>query len=125
METGKYKYQTNQHFLDNVEIDCIFSDNHFTYIVEAKMYKLNTETDKLKSKIREHFGKLIKDVERLQKLPEFKEIVLKPILLVNVIDTLLVQEIEEELKEKNKGVIGKNTRILNLNLLKTTSKNKN
>lgn len=125
LETGKYKYQTNQYFLDNIEIDCIFSDNSFTYIVEAKMYKLNTDIGKLKSKIREHFGKLIKDVERLQKLPEFEGIILKPILLVNVIDTFLVQEIEVELKEKNTGVIGQNTRILNLNLIINNGKNKN
>lgn len=125
LDSNKYQYKTNQHFLDNIEIDCIFSDGIFTYIVEAKMYKINTETYKLKSKIREHFGKLIKDVERLQKLPEFKEIVLKPILLVNVIDTFLVQEIEVELKEINEGVIGQNTRILNLNLLKNNGVNKN
>lgn len=88
------------------------------------MYKLNTDTDKLKSKIREHFGKLIKDVARLQKLSEFKEILLKPILLVNSIDTNLVQEIELELKEKNKELIAQNTKILNLNLLQKTSANK-
>lgn len=117
LENNKYQYQTNQHFLENIEIDCVFSDGTFTYIVEVKMYKLNTDIDKLKSKIREHFGKLIKDVERLQKLSEFKGIVIKPILLVNVIDTFLVQEIEAELKEKNTGIIGQNTRILNLNLI--------
>ncbi len=125
LESNKYKYKTNQHFLDNIEIDCIFSDGTFTYIVEAKMYKLNTETDKLKSKIREHFGKLIKDIKRLQKLPEFETIILKPILLVNVIDTILVQEIEAELKEKNTGILEQNTRILNLNLLKKNDVNKN
>lgn len=125
LESNKFHYKTNQHFLDNIEIDCIFSDGTFTYIVEAKMYKLNTETDKLKSKIREHFGKLIKDVKRLQKLPEFETIILKPILLVNVIDTILVQEIELELKEKNTGILEQNTRILNLNLIKNNGKNKN
>ncbi len=124
LDRGKYQYKTNQHFLDNIEIDCIFSDGTFTYIVEAKMYKLNTETDKLKSKIREHFGKLIKDVARLQKLPEFNGIVLKPILLVNVIDTDLVQEIEMELKEKNTELIAQNTRILNLNLIQKKSAKK-
>lgn len=124
LEKNKYHYTTNQRFLDNIEIDCIFSDTNFTYIVEAKMYKLNTDTDKLKSKIREHFGKLIKDVARLQKLPEFNGIVLKPILLLNVIDTNLVQEIEMELKEKNTELIAQNTRILNLNLLQKTSTNK-
>lgn len=117
LESKKYKYKTNQHFLDNIEIDCIFCDGSFTYIVEAKMYKLNTDTDKLKSKIRGHFGKLINDVTRLQKLQEFNGIVLKPILLVNVIDTNLVQEIEVELKEKNTELIAHNTRILNLNLI--------
>ena len=124
LESNKYQYQTNQNFLDNVEIDCVFSDGTFTYIVEAKMYKLNTDRDKLKSKIREHFGKLIKDVERLQKLQEFETIVLKPILLVNIIDTFLVQEIESELKEKNPEVIAQNTQILNLNQLINNGKNK-
>lgn len=124
LESNKYQYKTNQHFLDNIEIDCIFSDVTFTYIVEAKMYKLNTDTDKLKSKIREHFGKLIKDVSRLQKLSEFNGIVLKPILLVNVIDIQLVQEIEAELKEKNTELIAQNTRILNLNLIQNKSANK-
>lgn len=125
LENNKYQYKTNQHFLEDIEIDCVFSDGIFTYIVEAKMYKLNTETYKLKSKIREHFGKLIKDVERLQKLPEFETIVLKPILLVNVIDSNLVQEIETELKGKNTEIIPQNARILNLNLLKVRSQNNN
>ncbi|PDS24593.1 hypothetical protein [Flavobacterium branchiophilum] len=117
LESKKYRYKTNQHFLDDIEIDCIFKDSNYTYIVEAKMFKLNTTTNKLKNKIRKHFGKLINDVARLQKLQEFNGLFLKPILLVNVIDTNLIQEIEVELKEKNTELIAQNTRILNLNLI--------
>lgn len=118
---GKYHYQKNQRFLDNIEIDCIFNDGKYTYIVEVKMYKLNTESEKLKSKIREHFGKLIKDVGRLQNLQEYQNIVLKPILLINVIDNKLVQEIELELKQLNDELISENSRILNLSLLQNKS----
>ncbi|OYU82485.1 MAG: hypothetical protein CFE24_15385 [Flavobacterium sp. BFFFF2] len=125
LDTQKYQYKTNLKFLNNIEVDCIFSDANFTYVVEVKMYKLNTDTNKLKSKIREHFGKLLIDIKRLYQLPEFKTKDLKPILLVNVIDSNLVKEIEAELKEKNTGIISQNSRILNLNLLMIRNQNSN
>lgn len=110
-------FSVNQKFRNNIEIDCIYHDAISTNIVEAKMYKLNTSKEKLKSKIREHFGKLLKDVERLQELPQFKTRQLKPILIVNILDTQLLKEVEQELKLLNKNSLAQNTSILNLNLI--------
>lgn len=117
LKSNNYQYQTNVKFLNNIEVDCIFKDNNYTYLVESKMYKQNTTKDKIKSKVREHFGKLIQDSERLLLIDEFKNIVIKPILLVNIIDKELMSEVEIELKQTNLNSIAQSTRILNMSMI--------
>lgn len=117
LKSNNYQYQTNVKFLNNIEVDCIFKDNNYTYFVESKMYKQNTTKDKIKSKVREHFGKLIQDTERLLLIDEFKNIAIKPILLVNIIDKELISEVEIELKQTNLNSIAQSIRILNMSMI--------
>jgi len=120
LKSNNYQYQTNVKFLNNIEVDCIFKDNNYTYLVESKMYKQNTTKDKIKSKVREHFGKLIQDAERLLLIDEFKNIAIKPILLVNIIDIELISEVEKELKQSNLNSIAQSTKILNMSMIKNS-----
>ena len=118
LDAHAMKYQLNPTFLKNIEIDCMFKTDELTYIIEAKMYKINTSKAKLKSKIRKHFGKLVKDITRLLELEEFKGQPIKPILLVNIPDKELLTEVNHELKTKNRDAISQQVNIINLSLLK-------
>ncbi len=118
LEHYNIEYRANQTFLNNLEIDCIFEIDDVMYVVETKMYKINTTKNKLKSKIREHYGKLAKDIDRLLELNEFKSKKIKPLLLLNILNRELLREIINELKSNNLGSLYHNTSIINLSLLK-------
>jgi hypothetical protein len=81
------------------------------------MYKLNTDRVKLVSKVKEHFGKLVRNIRRLinEKLAE--EEMSFPILLVNIPDQFLLEQIEAELKLSNKDFLSQKTRIVNINTI--------
>ncbi len=112
------KYKTNQNFSNDLEIDCLFTIEKQCYVVETKMYKINTEINKIKSKVKSHYGKLVDDVKRLSVLDEFKDLEIKPLLLLNINDDLLLRRIVSELKVQNNGILEMNTSIVNLDLLK-------
>lgn len=111
-------YKDNQKYLGDIEIDCLFKSKETVYIIETKMYKLNTTRDKLKSKVKEHFSKLVGDVERLLVLDEFKNESIEPILLLNINDNSILEEVNHELKIINRDEISQRTKIINLSLLK-------
>ena len=83
------------------------------------MYKQNNTTEeKLVSKIKEHYGKLVKDVERIESIEEFQGLEIIPLLLTNInsknvlnISQHYLKESFEESKYYNIG------NIINLNLL--------
>lgn len=119
LEERGFICETNKIFIKDIEIDCMYnailSEEEVTYIVEVKMLKINTEKNKLKHKIRKHYGKLNKDVERLQQeLDEFRNKKIMPLLLVNVTDTSLVSEVHYELQQNNPNL---RTEVVNLETL--------
>ncbi|MFC3809755.1 hypothetical protein [Lacihabitans lacunae] len=111
---NEINFSINDKFLGDIEVDCIFEDESKKYVAEVKMYKLNTTIEKLKSKVRNHFGKLKEDAERLLTLPEFQKKELIPILLINFQDNNFIDELQAELKLANKDELSQNIRILNL-----------
>ncbi|WP_298419786.1 hypothetical protein [uncultured Kordia sp.] len=111
-------YKTNVNFLDDIELDCFFNKNDEIYFIEVKMYKLNTSKSKLKSKVKEHYGKLVKDVKRLIKLDQFNGKRINPILLLNINNDSLLREIIGELKGLHSGTLESNCKIINLGLLR-------
>lgn len=116
------KYKVNLTFFDNIEIDCLFETEDTIYVVETKMYKINTSKSKLKSKIRKHFGKLVQDIIRLQRLDNFKQKLIQPLLLLNIPDQELLAEVNHELKTKNIDKVSQQVNIINLSLLKFNDK---
>jgi len=114
-------YLVNQKFLQDIEIDCIFAIDDKTYIVESKMYKQNTTHEKLQVKLRGHFGKLLRDTQRIQGLPQFKNKILMPILLTNIIDTEFIKSVEKDLKNTTVPELVVNARIFNIELLKVNN----
>ena len=74
--------------------------------------------EKIQKKIKEHFGKLILDVQRISKLDEFKSDNIVPLLLLNISDKELLTEVNRELKTKNRDRISLATKIVNLDLLR-------
>ncbi|WP_456438784.1 hypothetical protein [Psychroserpens sp.] len=117
-----FTYLTNKTFLNDIEIDCMYEavlgKQKVTFIVETKMLKLNTSKNKLKNKIRKHYGKLLEDINRLKDLKEFKGKTIKPLLLVNVTDTNLISQLDIELKQSNPNILNQYTDVMNLELLK-------
>lgn len=113
----KLNFKININYLDDIEVDCIFSDSNYTYIVECKMYKINTPKNRLNIKIKRDYRDLIKVAKRLIETDEFLNKNIKPILLVNIIDTEFIIEIERELKEGNNDVLYNSARILNIDLI--------
>lgn len=120
LEIRGIQYESNKNVLHDLEIDCVFKleNKEVIHFVETKMYKINTTKDKLKSKLKEHFGKLTKDIARIKEIPDYNTVEIVPLLLVNIIDANLLQEVETELKEINKDAISQSTRILNISTFK-------
>jgi len=120
-----FSFVLNQNYLSDIEIDCLFEsrvgDEQILYIVETKMFKLNTTQARLKNKIRQGYGKLIADVERLVEFEEFNDKKLKPLLLVNVTDRNLINELRSEIKKSNPEMLHQDSEIVNLELLKFSS----
>ncbi|MAU15940.1 MAG: hypothetical protein CMH46_10430 [Muricauda sp.] len=120
-----FSFVLNQNYLSDIEIDCLFEsrvgDEQVLYIVETKMFKLNTTQARLKNKIKQGYGKLIADVERLLELEGFNDKKLKPLLLVNVTDRNLINEIRFEMKKSNPEMLHQDSEIVNLELLKFSS----
>ncbi len=79
------------------------------------MYKQSTTYEKLKSKLRKHFGKLLKDTVRIENSKKTKNFV--PILLVNILNSNFIGQIEAELKEINKSDTSQRVRIMNVEML--------
>ncbi|WP_130735959.1 hypothetical protein [Flavobacterium sp. J27] len=117
------KYEINKKFLNDIEVDCIFRDGNRIFIVETKMYKQNNTTEKkLISKIKEHFSKLIKDVERIEKNEEFLGLEIVPFLITNINNQNILrasQQYFNSIITENKYY--DNGNIINLNLLKIKS----
>lgn len=112
-------FELNRKFLNDIEIDCIFKEKAKVFIVEAKMYKQNNTTEeKLVSKIKEHFCKLIKDIERIESDDEFKELEIIPLLLTNI-NNQNVLSVSQQYFEANfyENKYYGTGRIINLNLL--------
>ena len=116
LENKKITFKTNVNLLKDIELDCVFENNKFVYIVECKMYKQSTTFEKQKHKMREHYGKLLKDAERIE-IDEQSDKIIIPILLVNILNTEFISQIENELKENNQSEISKRIRIVNISML--------
>lgn len=118
LSSNGIKYELNRIFLNDIEVDCVFQDNNKIYIVETKMYKQNTTEEKIISKIKEHFSKLINDVERIEKIEEYKNFDLIPLLVVNVNNHRILSVVQQFFKVNNRNKYRYNGNIINLNLLK-------
>lgn len=113
-------FELNKKFLNDIEIDCIFMADNKVYIVEAKMYKQNNTTEeKLISKIKEHYSKLVKDVERIENNTEFQGLEIIPLLITNINNHNILKVSQQHFKaitsESKYYNVGN---IINLNLLK-------
>lgn len=117
LKDKRYNYSTNQCYLDDIEIDCEFYDDENYYIVESKMYKINTPVNRLHIKIKQDLRNLIKKCKRLEKLEKFSNKTIKPILLVNIIDNDILVECENIFKDNHTDTLSQNARILNFNMI--------
>lgn len=121
LETYGFEYIPNKTYLNDIEIDCIYEgnlgDKTATFIVETKMYKLNTEPKKLQSKLKRDYGKLIYDCVRLLELKEFKGKWIRPLLLVNITDESIINNVSAELRYSNPEKINQETLIMNIDQL--------
>jgi hypothetical protein len=110
---NKIEYKTNVKLLNDIELDCTYKIKDISFIIESKMYKVNTEPKKLKSKIKEHFVKLTDNIKRLESENIYDKNTI-PILLVNIASQDIIKEVEIELKEKNSDEISQKTCIYNI-----------
>lgn len=89
LEKNQINFESNRNYLKDIEIDTVFNFKKINYLIECKMYKLNTAPNKLENKVKKHFKKLISDTIRIG--DEHKS---QPILIVNMINENLLREIE-------------------------------
>lgn len=115
-------FKTNLNLLKDIELDCSFQQGNKVFLIECKMYKQTTTYNKLKNKIREHFGKLLKDAERID-LQETSDIIYIPILLVNILNTEFITILEDELKKENIGDIAQRIQVMNVSMLNKLTTN--
>lgn len=111
-------HHQNKQVLNDIEIDGVFERNNVTYIVEMKMYEHRAGFKKIESKIKEHSHKLSKDLLRIEKDTKFKNMELKPILLVNVMDNLWLLDLEKKIYDSTIDDNLKVCSLMNLNMLK-------
>ena len=105
----------NPKYLNDIELDCVYTIGNKTYVVETKMYKQNTSIRKLKNKLKEHYSKLLVDIDRVQKSANQPIDNVVPILLVNINDYSLLQKTHDELKKLNKETLCQNGQIITIN----------
>lgn len=118
ISSAGHQYDVNKNYLGDIEIDCVLKAEDKAFIIETKMYKQNTTPDKIISKIKEHFAKLIKDTERLEKIDEFKGFQLIPILLTNINNHRILSQSQQHLKNSHESKYYSIGSIINLNLFK-------
>lgn len=99
-ENGE-KYQTNVRVLDDIEIDCLVYSDSEAIFIECKMYQ-STSKEKIKSKLKKHFFKLLDDYKRLEEKRDGDRREYMAVLLVNISDTEFLRAVEEELYELSK-----------------------
>jgi hypothetical protein len=122
LSASNISFETNKKFLNDIEIDCIFRDGNKVYLIETKMYKQNTEQKNIISKIKEHYSKLIKDVERIEETGFYKESELIPILMVNITNHRILSNVLQHFANSPTHKYSETGKILNLNLLKIGDK---
>jgi len=119
LNTNRISYQLNCLFFEDIEIDCIFRNNNKIFIVETKMYKQNNTTpEKILSKIKAHFDKLVNDTKRLENIEGFNSYELIPTLMININNESILKEAQlffKSKEENNKYYIS--GRITSLNYL--------
>lgn len=115
------KYEINKKFMNDIEMDCIFKVDTKVYIVETKMYKQNTTEEKLISKMKEHFSKLIKDTERIETSGIYKTNQLYPMLIVNINNQKILSSVQSYFNDLTIDKYCKIGKIINLNGLKFTN----
>ncbi|MCK6639448.1 MAG: hypothetical protein L6Q81_05130 [Bacteroidia bacterium] len=117
LDSKKIKYSANKLLLEDIEIDCSYELNSKLYVVECKMYKQSNGEARLKTKMKRHFSKLVRDIIRVQKHYKKSSKRIVPILLVNINSTKLLTETLEELKKNNRHHLFQNGRIVTINEL--------
>jgi hypothetical protein len=83
LDNNGYEYELNQSVLGDIEIDCLAEVGDELWMIEAKMYKLETSDRKLASKITGHANALLKDARRIKDADGQK---LRLMLLTNITD---------------------------------------
>lgn len=115
---NKVDFRLNDNVLEDIEIDGSFKLNNTTYIVEMKMYEHRSGKDKIASRIKLHTKKLCENLSRIIKEANPKNLELKTILLVNVLDDQWLIELEKEIHTSPQKAIMKECRLMNVNMLK-------
>lgn len=118
LNANNIKFETNKIFLNDIEIDCIFNDENKVYLIEAKMYKQNTTEQKLISKIKRHYSKLVKDVDRIKATGIYKNNELLPLLVININNHRILSCVQQHFSVVDSGHYSKIGKIINLNSLK-------
>lgn len=113
LDRKKMSFNCNVKRLNDIEFDCIHQTRGKIIYIECKMYKMHPTAEKLESKLKEHFTKLINDITRAEQKIESAY----PILLVNIPDDSLLDNVLIELKQNQPNELVKKGRILNLNQL--------
>jgi len=124
LKNKKVDFKLNEKFLNDIEIDCVYKLENKLYLIESKMYKLNTTKDKLSKKIKAHFDELISKLIRIQELNQKDKFELIPILITNINDLDLLSEIKIHFEKKTiHKEYYQNGLIINLDRFKNFSNN--
>jgi hypothetical protein len=110
----KVFFQCNVIKLTDIEFDCIISLKEKITIVECKMYKLNTTKERLTSKLKEHFSRLVGNVMRVKEYDPAKTVL---VLLVNIPDQELLEAVTHDVKNQNEISIFQAAMILNIHAI--------
>jgi hypothetical protein len=115
---NKLQHALNTNKLDDIEIDGAFFLNGAEYIVEMKMYEHRAGLIKIASKIKEHTHKLCNDVKRIDDNLNPNGVILKPVLLVNIMDNHWLADLQNSIHESSSDDWVKECRVMNVNMLK-------
>ncbi|HBX51551.1 MAG: hypothetical protein A2275_04965 [Bacteroidetes bacterium RIFOXYA12_FULL_35_11] len=114
LNKNSVEHKVNQTVLNDIEFDCVYKVNESYSIVECKMYKIDTPKAKLKSKMKEHLGKLISNIVRLKEAEPQNAVPVFPVLLVNINDHKLLNEVEVVIKSGNPDELTQIARICSI-----------
>lgn len=95
LQQSNYKFEYNHIIKPDIEVDIIvWKYNHIHFLIEVKMFTLNSTERKLVQKIKKSLVEIKKQIDKLKGNKDYESV--KYVLVTNIMDEALLKQVREE-----------------------------